>query len=298
MRKVTIPKQQQYKGSDMYYRPIQYVYEFSSIQDFSKYLNETPITEAFKVKAERTGSQEAYNFKHLGEGRDEPVSWHGTATYEVAEDLLVHGWKFGASKLTSNLKAVNTVTATVQQRYLDQVGYQAIVPLYLQGVPNNMVNQRRVVQKQKVVDLVQLVCFSSGVSTKEALAEATKSLQVVELLERKGYRANVSVLFSTGVVAARIPLKRANEPLNISKLAYPLCHPAMFRRQYFRFIESCPDIPTSFTMGYGIVLPREAMASVLKPNEIAIGSTLLKLTGKDTIGTRELDAILADLQNG
>lgn len=299
MRKVTIPKDKQYKTSKTYWEPIKVVYEFSNLQEFDQYLNDTPTNTAFATaKGVGLSSQRKYlNRDHDQDGSVLPHDWHGTDTYETARQLMTGGWSYGATALTKQLKDVKTVPATVRKLYLDQVGYQAIVPLYLQGVPNNMVNQRRVVHKQKVVDLVQVVSFSAGVSVEKALDEATKGLQIVELLERNGFRTNVSVLLSTGKVAARIQLKHASEPLHIAKLAYPMCHPAMFRRQYFRFVEVAPEITKAYVVGYGTVPPFEGIAAARKPNEIAIGGTLLEsLNG--TVGAREIEDVLATLQQG
>ena len=49
----------------------------------------------------------------------------------------------------------------------------------------------------------------------------------------------------------KVRIKSANEKMNISKLAFPLVHPSMLRRLFFRFIEVYPNVTKPFTSGYG-----------------------------------------------
>ena len=44
------------------------------------------------------------------------------------------------------------------------------------------------------------------------------------------------------------------------KMSYPLAHPSMLRRQWFRLLETTPGVPSAFVCGYGRVVNDEAEA--------------------------------------
>ena len=86
-------------------------------------------------------------------------------------------------------------------------------------------------------------------------------------------------------------MKSANERLNISKLAFPLVHPSMFRRLYFRFIEVYPTIPRSFTYGYGKVPVASDFKAVCGKDEILL-PTLLCGSSEDEIQRLSIDELI------
>ena len=60
----------------------------------------------------------------------------------------------------------------------------------------------------------------------------------------------------------KVRIKSANERLNINKLSFPLVHPSMLRRLFFRFVEVHPGVPRSFVRGYGMPLQPEDYRSI------------------------------------
>ena len=52
-------------------------------------------------------------------------------------------------------------------------------------------------------------------------------------------------------VICKVKIKGANERLNISKLSFPMVHPSMLRRLFFRFIEVHSEVTEGFVGGYG-----------------------------------------------
>lgn len=122
--------------------------------------------------------------------------------------------------------------------------YQAVVPLYLMGVPNNMVTKKMVPMKQKVITLNKSIDYNAGVSADDIMDESIKAMQIVKKLEAQGYRCNLNIVLGTSAGSKqfiiKVRIKSANEKLNISKLALPLVHPSMLRRLFFRFIEVYP----------------------------------------------------------
>lgn len=235
--------------------------EFNSISEFYDYVTNTPINKAFSQVQASQQSQSTFNGK-----------WYGTYTYDEAISLMKNGWDAGAKMLTQRLKEIERSTDVQKetQNILSMCGYQAIVPLYLNGVPNNMVNKRIVATKQKVITINKITSASCGVSCEQLQNESIKCFQIIRKLESMGHRVNLNLLMSTGHVCAKIRLKSADEKLNISKLAFPLVHTSMFRRLYFRFIEVYPTIPSSFIYGYGRVPSESAFKAFAAKGEITL----------------------------
>lgn len=100
---------------------------------------------------------------------------------------------------------------------------------------------------------------SCSVTISQLAVAGRHVLDVVATLERQGYRVNVDILTTactaTQVAMCFVHVKDALRIINPLKLAYILVHPSFFRRQGFRWIETCPKITDeTFSDGYGYPL--------------------------------------------
>lgn len=224
------------------------IVEYDSLHEFYNYLVETPFNDAFRW-SKHSSVEGSYRFTK-------------TSDFNEAVQLFKEGWSDMATNLVQKLKVIENKTqpAMKPKTSLGVCGYQAVVPLYLQGVPNNMVSKKMVPIKQKVITLNKSIDYNGGVSANEIVEESIKAMQIVKKLEAQGYRCNLNLVLGSesGWGAERrqfvvkVRIKSANEKLNISKLAFPLVHPSMLRRLFFRFIEVYPNVTSSFaTGGYG-----------------------------------------------
>lgn len=242
------------------------VVEYNSLGEFYKYICDTPFNESFRWA------------KHSSvEGAE---SFTKTKSFEEAVDLFKNGWEDMASKLTQKLKVIqNEIVPNVKQKSVyDSAGFQCSVPRYLQGIPTSMINKKNVPVKQKVITVNKSIDYTGGVETDKMIEESIKALQIIKKLESQGLRVNLNIILGTfneiGIVI-KVRIKNANERLNISKLAFPLVHPSMLRRLFFRFIEVYPTIPKSFIKGYGKPSDNEQLRKVT-PNEYLLPSFILK----------------------
>ena len=259
------------------------VLEFDSIKEFYDYICSTPLNNTFKWSTLASNKANGYN------------NWFGTDTFEEATDLLKNGWNTGAKELTKKLKITET-QKDVQMQFksiLGVCGYQAIVPLYLNGIPQNMVNRKQTPTKQKVITINKVTCVSCGVSSETLQDESIKCFQIIKKIEASGIRVNLNLMISTGHVCVKIRLKSAGEKLNISKLAFPLVHTAMFRRLYFRFIEVYPTIPESFRFGYGKVPTESQFKAVCGKNEIMLPTLLGYSMNGEKLKELSVDELIA-----
>ena len=130
-----------------------------------------------------------------------------------------------------------------------------------------MINQKRVVSKQKTITINKSINYNASISTEQIIAESIKVLQVIKKIESQGIRVNLNVILGTYKdvsILCKVRVKNANERLNVSKLAFCLVHPSMLRRIFFRFIEVYPHITEKFVGGYGRPISNAKMVEKCK----------------------------------
>lgn len=228
-------------------------------------------------------TEEVYpNFKNKIGGPDSisgDKSFTETANFEEAKDLLLHGWEHGTKEIKGRVEAKNTGTSMKQKTVYDVAGFQCSVPRYLQGIPTNMINKRIVSQKNKVITINKMCSYSACVSSSTIKTESVKVLQLVNRMEKQGYRVNLNVLFGSekgmtkSVVKLRI--KSSAQKLNIKQTAFPLVHPSMLRRVVFAVWERSEECSKGgFEYGYGRPSGRGTYERILNKGEYLIPAEL------------------------
>lgn len=223
-------------------------FEFFSVGEFVKYVMETKYDKsrpAF-LMASNTG-----DFKFTG-----------TESFGEAADLMRNGWTSKAVELNEKLKEENVLRdiGNEYKQLFDVQGFQCSVPRYLQGVPTNMISKKKVPIKQKIVTITKSISYPSRISKNTIEKECITTLALVKKLEAKGMRVNVNIMLASETnvdrkkeqIYVKVRVKSANERLNPIKMAFPMVHPSMLRRMFFRFIEVCPEVSVNFLKdGYG-----------------------------------------------
>lgn len=183
--------------------------------------------------------------------------WNGTKSLDEALNLFQYGWDEKTKELKEVLGKPNLKQKTyVKSFFTDVLGFQAIVPNYLMGLPKTMVNSYMKPIKSKIINICVTCNYLSDVSAKEIFENAINQTLVVNTLESMGYRVNLSVLnISTAggrINALKIKVKSSTEKLNLSKLSFALIHPSMLRRIVFALFERLDEYDISdFKWGYG-----------------------------------------------
>ena len=221
--------------------------EFKSINEFIDYITNMPTNNAFK--------NASLSSKETGFDRTEFTK---TETFEDAVSLLKNGWSEKASELNNRIKADKSFSYETRRKTIKSVaGYQAIVPAYLMGMPNSMVSSMVVAQKSKIITINKMIGYNAMVSAETITAESIKALRIVQKLEAQGFRVNLNIVRDNRTwgcndrYIVKVCVKKANERLNVSKVAFPLCHPSMLRRLMFRWQEVYPNMSRFFVGGYG-----------------------------------------------
>lgn len=234
--------------------------EFNSINEFYKYICDTPFNEAFRW-ASHASVEASRRFTK-------------TDSFEEAVDLMKNGWTDMAQQMTQKLKATPNMELMHQmQTVIGVAGFQPVVPLYLAGVPTNMVSKQMVPIKQKVINVTKSVDYAGGVSADTIVEESIKAMQIIKKLESQGYRVNLYIALGSfehsTEIACKVKVKSASEKLNVSKLAFPLAHPSMLRRLFFRWIEVNPNVTKAFVDSYGAPATYEQLKKAF-PNDIIL----------------------------
>ena len=250
------------------------VIEYSSLSEFYDYIMNTPYNKTFK------------NHSHSSETGSKKFT--KTYSFDEAANLFKNGWVDMSTKLTQKLNVAdkNLRSNRRPKTILSVQGYQVVVPLYLNGCPQNMVNSKMVSVKQKIITLNKSVSYSAYITTRQIEDESVKAMQIVKRLESQGYRCNLNIVLGvfkgTRRFIVKVRIKNANEKLNVSKLAFPMVHPSMLRRLFFRFIEVYPKVTSVFSYGYGQPIKGGALREFLDKKEILLPDTIAKDINKIT----------------
>lgn len=213
--------------------------EFESIGEMVSFLDASPDNKKYPQKSSTEATK----------------SFAMTYNYKEANDLLLRGWSEAADKMTRKLKTLPQAAPVTRQRSVYSVaGHTASVPRYLQGVPTNMIASVPDRRKQPVVVINHSIAYSGFVKAETIMEEGIKALQVVQAIEasNRNVKLNIVCISKDGKQKRgfKVCIKQPGERLNISKMAFPLAHPSMLRRIFFKYMEVEPEMPYGFN-GYG-----------------------------------------------
>ena len=233
-----------------------YMEEYNSISEFVQTINS------------RTQNPEITSTASI----NSDYSFTGTHDYNEAENLLLHGWVEESEKLNEMLKLKAIKEKSVKNTY-DVAGFQCSVPRYLQGIPTNMINHKVVTKKQKVITITKNISYSACVSKETIEQESVKVLQLVNNLEKQGYRVILNVTMITKsrkeniILCNKVRIKNANERLNLSKVSFPMVHSSYLRRIIFKWMETFEYNTRSFNDTYGTPVKCKDFNNIVKNNK-------------------------------
>jgi hypothetical protein len=219
---------------------------FSSLKNLSDTINSRKMNEVF-VNAKREDSNTNDSI------------FTGTKSYEESDKLMLSGDSTNLDKLES-VKGIDvTKIAGVQKRNIctkSIAGGFPIVPVYLAGVPKNMMAAKKIETKSKVISLIYNKSVDCSIPAENIINAGAKLVSIIKYIESKGIRINLYLASKTikngQILSFAIKIKDSGAPLNVLNIAYPLINPSIIRRQFLKFIETCPiEIDKYFPYGYG-----------------------------------------------
>ena len=226
----------EWKGKVAYYR-------FDSMSDFLSHLEDAKVNaKVFRsLSSQQTGRKE----------------FTGTNTYEEAVEIAQKGWKDGLNKVKDHLRSIKPMGMAIkkQRNVNDLVGGAVLVPRYLSGEHDNMLNIVRRNSHERVIDLYASFNANAGYTTERIIKRGAFVCQLVDDLESSGIRTNIwaceAAEEGSEKTHTRVCIKQARDIFTINRFAFALAHPAFLRRLWFRMLETTPDFKARWDGGYG-----------------------------------------------
>ena len=203
--------------------------------------------------------------------------WDLNTGYRGALRLAREGWSEGRDAVSALVSRVDEIVAAdipTPALAWDVVGNEVDMGAFLAGEPEDMLGMIEQ-DKARFVRVIVNLSASWSVKADTLRARGVIACAVVDALERLGYRCEVIVgtrAMSGGHAhEVRAMLKRAPEPVDLSRLAFWLAHPAAFRRLMFRLTERIepPTVRQAMRYSYGYPSPMTG-----EPGDILIGEML------------------------
>jgi hypothetical protein len=207
--------------------------------------------------------------------------WAGTKTYEEAVSQFSNGLPEVAEKLQAALTQFTAKANIVTQKRTPRshyYGYAPNIPAAIIGLPKSMYHIHKIPQKTKTIGILWNSCQNCGVKANVLQQAGESVLQLVYMLERKGYRVQLDCIPFSGNEDGRdfvavINLKQYAQHMDILKLTFPVTSPAMFRRFGFKWAEGVPNVTGGTVWGYGCHLSKNKLLPILAKQGYNINST-------------------------
>lgn len=216
---------------------------FNNISEVYNYCIKTPrrrgadnssITGSYSFTQTRS-LEEAYNLLLQG---DE----------ELYERIKKESKKINITKILGNAIKRNAVIN-------DVVGFQPNVPNFLIGIPQNMINAKPKKTSQKIINICYNASVHCDISRKEIERAGAVYANVIDILEKTGYRCNLYALSTTSYndehCYCLVRIKTDREPFNLKKMCFILGNAGYHRRVMFKWMESCDATYEMTQAAYG-----------------------------------------------
>lgn len=186
----------------------------------------------------------------------------GVDNFEEAVSIANEGWSEGASKIKALSQVImDKVTSMIEKNTIqfDVTGNDFDMAAYLQGVPEHWYRMESHFEEGKGTKVLRLVynqSASCGVDKDVMTAKGAAVVSLVGCLEASGFRVEL-LLRSTSKrgdayrIDTLVPIKAADQPIEIDRIAFAIAHPASFRRLMFSVWESSPAFVANCNFGYG-----------------------------------------------
>ena len=177
------------------------------------------------------------------------LEWSGGHTFDECIELAKTGWPDGLArmqKLTKLIEVPKGARNFEPQPVLALAGDEVDVGLYLTGEPECMTDwhMEETPTFGKVVKVIVSQAAMGSVSPDTMFRRGAAAVLLVDALESCGIRCEVWVLPKCNATSkgkfrfyGKVLVKKAEDPVELDRLAFMLAHPGVLRRLGFRLME-------------------------------------------------------------
>lgn len=245
------------------------------------------------LKSEEPRKRNKYQFENLPEVVDyclhTPRVWRQQSSrasdyggdwtlgvgWEKALRMAKDGWEEGVRSI--HALAATVPNNVVRTRELSVAGEYPDVPRYLAGDPFNMVKRGKTRVPKPTMTIVSSIGANCSVTGQQIANYGAAIVALVDRLESKGVRVELLGCWrSTGMgdgasFCFSWTVKRPEDALDLSAVAFGLGHPAMLRRLGFAVMERSPKQSECYTYGCSSDVIGPVDLIDVPPNALFIG---------------------------
>lgn len=202
--------------------------------------------------------------------------WHGTNTFEQAVALAQRGWPEGAAaalELRAEVESAvrDLINARSTSYTFDVAGEFVDVGRFLSGEPECFGSESQDYGNtvRPVVKIVANLAASGSVSTKSLYVRGAAIVAAIDILESLGRRVEVWIAHGStksrrggqsNVHETHVLVKKADQPLDVDRLAFAVAHPSTLRRLCFSIMEQHGHLPCS-TWPHAVTVAGDAIVT-------------------------------------
>lgn len=173
----------------------------------------------------------------------------GCQSYEEAFALARNGWPQGTEQMKSISGRLLMASARKQGRRVVEsgpAGFAPIIPKAVAGVPDSMLRHIEL-DKPKSVHITVNGFITGGMHKDTIMRRGAAILSLYKALKAHRFAVEIDIVIpssnhhSSGHYIEVIKLVRSHQFFDLTKLAYALGHPSMFRALAFRACEQEPE---------------------------------------------------------
>ena len=199
--------------------------------------------------------------------------WHGSASFEQTVELALHGWPDGVAGMSDRLDVLMPMLPT--RRSVPELIMAAVGPgtldmnRYTMGHPEPWHTWRpsefdEDIPNGQIVPVYFNISTSCGVNAETMYEKGALICALIDLLERSGRRAEVILQmgiidyggYGNNGILFEVTVKRAQDPLDLDRVAFALANASCFRRLGFSLLEQLPhSLRAKYSVGYGYGYP-------------------------------------------
>ena len=217
-------------------------HSYESVSEFTKWVDENWDTDK---------RRKANPNRRCPSFIDDSKDFYG-GTYDSAKEHLKTGWLKGAKRVAELRSTLESSVQKILNEKAAQVSYDVEgewcdVSRVAVGDPDccGSWDQQGDASGTKIIKIIANLSVSGSVNHETMFARGAACLAAVDILESLGHRVELIAgeageCRNTGknrLITQTITVKPADQPVDLDRLSFILCHPVFFRRMCFRWQE-------------------------------------------------------------